>query len=580
MWLRDALARDELPDLRAAVARSALLPLPLGPRLLGLRRRALGRPHRRPAVHAAARRGPRSRPWRRSSGLSDEAFSERLEDLHPRGLCAGAGVAPDAREPWAAECCPRKRRRPTPTSPRWSAPTAPRSSSSRPAGCSASTSTWPTRGPARSRASCSPRTPTRTSTPCASSTPPAPGRRTAASSPSPSSREGTTSSPSSTCARARSSAAIEVRRRRSDLEPRLVAGRPRHRLLRLGRRHHRPLPARRRERPGAPAHRRPLRRPAARVVSGRPDPRLRLRPRRRERPADRADRAAPMGIWLMDVAGGQTRAARPAGAMDGSRARSIRSSARRRRDLYFLSDARRRERPLPDGHRQRRDLPGHPRRPPGVTGITRLSPALSVAERNGRRAVLGVQRHRYQIHALEPRAGARRARAPAPAAAASRAATCCRCATRAAQRGRRSTWSSRSLWPEARAGRDAETGEYRPRAPARLHRAGRGRRREHASARRSAATSRPSSATCSASARSASPSRAAAAATLQRVRRPGLLPQPVPAPAVGRRRPATCPTSPAFTTARNGSIEVDGQLVQAPGLRADPRRPSPRTRRL
>ena len=216
-------------------------------------------------------------------GVRCQAALRGLEGVHPRRLRAGDRGA--GRRP------PRLGQRVLPPQETEddrhlrlagrSARTARSSPSSPPAACSPSTSSSRTPAPARSGASWCRRTPTRTSIRCASSTRPAPGRRTARSSPSSSARGETTTLAIVDVQLAPHRAADRRPGGRPALEPRLVAGRPLHRRLRLGRRRHRPLPGRRGR---AGRSRRltndALRRPAARLVAGRPHPRLRLRPRR------------------------------------------------------------------------------------------------------------------------------------------------------------------------------------------------------------------------------------------------------------------------------------------------------------
>jgi len=107
------------------------------------------------------------------------------------------------------------------------------------------------------------------------------------------------------------------------------------------------------------------------------------------------------GIWQIDVAGGQIRELVP-GA--GSVARGNRFNPQvgpAGRDLYFLSD----EAGATDLYRASLDSGERfrvTRVTTGVTGITRLSPALSVAPKSGDVMVSIFTDTRYELHALTP----------------------------------------------------------------------------------------------------------------------------------------------------------------------------------
>jgi dipeptidyl aminopeptidase/acylaminoacyl peptidase len=114
-------------------------------------------------------------------------------------------------------------------------------------------------------------------------------------------------------------------------------------------------------------------------------------------------RYAPLSIWLLDVAGGTPR---PAGLTSGpGRGRALQVNpafAPSGRELYFLSDR--------DGVSDlyRMELGGElsqvTRVATGVSGITPLSPALSVASRSGRVLFSVFEDTAYAIHTLEPEA--------------------------------------------------------------------------------------------------------------------------------------------------------------------------------
>ena len=80
MWLRDAVASEQAADAEAA-RQPALLPLPLRPRVLGVRRRALGRRQgdRRSSARACAR-ATRRRRSRRCSSQDEKTFSKEWGD--------------------------------------------------------------------------------------------------------------------------------------------------------------------------------------------------------------------------------------------------------------------------------------------------------------------------------------------------------------------------------------------------------------------------------------------------------------------------------------------------------------------
>jgi Tol biopolymer transport system component len=107
--------------------------------------------------------------------------------------------------------------------------------------------------------------------------------------------------------------------------------------------------------------------------------------------------AAPIGIWQMDVASGSIRPVAPGGGEEGSRYNPQLGPGGR--DLYFLSDR--------DGVSDvyRMDMTsGQVYRvthlTTGATGITRFSPALSVSPGNGRVMYSVFYEAGFQIHAL------------------------------------------------------------------------------------------------------------------------------------------------------------------------------------
>jgi hypothetical protein len=109
----------------------------------------------------------------------------------------------------------------------------------------------------------------------------------------------------------------------------------------------------------------------------------------------------PMGIWQIDPAGGQVRELVPG---TGSVARGNRFNpqfGQGGRDLFFLSD----EAGATDLYRASLDTGERfrvTRATTGVTGITRLSPALTVAPRSGDVMVSVFTDTRYEIHAFTP----------------------------------------------------------------------------------------------------------------------------------------------------------------------------------
>ena len=256
-------------------------------------------------------------------------------------------------------------------------------------------------------------------------------------------------------------------------------------------RHHGPLSCRRRERAGAAADRRHLRRAAARVVAGRPDPGLRLRPRDGRRPdaltATTATWASGSSTWP---------AARRARSWPPWRASTaINPQFRPGRPGPLLPLRRRRgERRLPDVDRPAVSSSASPGLTTGVTGIARLSPALTVSERTGQVLFSVFNEDRYQIHALEAGAGARRAGGGGAATRRRRPGRlCCRLSGTAPQ-------SLVTEYLETHPARPAG----RPRSPSSRRTAGgsgstssdrRGRRLQQPAARPWAATSRPCSAT-------------------------------------------------------------------------------------
>ncbi|MGH9362210.1 MAG: TolB family protein, partial [Thermoanaerobaculia bacterium] len=109
-------------------------------------------------------------------------------------------------------------------------------------------------------------------------------------------------------------------------------------------------------------------------------------------------RYAPRAIWLVDAAGGTPRAVAPF-----STAQQVNPAfAPSGREIYFLSD----REGVTDLYRL--DLGGElaqvTRIATGVSGITSLSPALSVASRSGRVLFSVFEDTSYAIHALEPAA--------------------------------------------------------------------------------------------------------------------------------------------------------------------------------
>jgi hypothetical protein len=108
-----------------------------------------------------------------------------------------------------------------------------------------------------------------------------------------------------------------------------------------------------------------------------------------------------MGIWRIDVAGGRVREVVPA---EGTIERGNRFNPKfgpGGRDLYFLSDGA----GVTDLYRMAMDsgeIFRVTRLTTGVTGIARLSPALTVAERSGRVMFSIFENTDYRIHALEP----------------------------------------------------------------------------------------------------------------------------------------------------------------------------------
>jgi len=128
-------------------------------------------------------------------------------------------------------------------------------------------------------------------------------------------------------------------------------------------------------------------------------------------------RYAPLGIWLLDVESGQ---ARPAAALQEAgwgRAHEVNPAfAPSGRELFFLSD----REGVNDLYRLELDggLSQVTRVATGVSGITTLSPALSVAQQSGRLLFSVFDDTSYAIHALEPQqargepAGAGRGEAP------------------------------------------------------------------------------------------------------------------------------------------------------------------------
>ncbi len=106
---------------------------------------------------------------------------------------------------------------------------------------------------------------------------------------------------------------------------------------------------------------------------------------------------ADVGIWLMDVAGGQTR--QIVAPMAGSTQINPRFGPGGQ-DLYFLSD----RAGVSDVYRlsiASGELFRVTRAATGVAGITRLSPALTVSQRTGDVLLSVFHEDRYQIHTLE-----------------------------------------------------------------------------------------------------------------------------------------------------------------------------------
>lgn len=114
---------------------------------------------------------------------------------------------------------------------------------------------------------------------------------------------------------------------------------------------------------------------------------------------DPANRSySDVGIWLMDVASGQSR--QIVAPMSGSTQINPRFAAGGR-DLYFLSD----RAGVSDVYRLSIDsgeLFRVTRAATGVAGITRLSPALTVSPRTGEILFSVFSEDRYQIHSLPP----------------------------------------------------------------------------------------------------------------------------------------------------------------------------------
>ena len=150
MWLRDAVRRDDLPDDQAARPRPALLPVPLRPGAVGVRRRTLGRPR-------GGRRLPRRAALRLGPGASAASSASTATRCRKDWIAAIARDVPAAA--WRGGTHPdsvgqhvvgaSERSGDYNVSPVRSAPTAATSRSSRAATCSASTCSWPTRRRAR-----------------------------------------------------------------------------------------------------------------------------------------------------------------------------------------------------------------------------------------------------------------------------------------------------------------------------------------------------------------------------------------------------------------------------------------------
>lgn len=130
-----------------------------------------------------------------------------------------------------------------------------------------------------------------------------------------------------------------------------------------------------------------------------------------------------VGIWLMDASGGQLR--QVATNLEGDHYNP--RFGPEGRDLFFLSD----RDGVSDLYRvaldgsdgsDRGQLFRVTRITTGVTGITRLSPALTVAERSGRVMFSVFQDSDYQIHSLEPAQTRGEPVADLPATAVNRAA--------------------------------------------------------------------------------------------------------------------------------------------------------------
>ncbi len=163
-----------------------------------------------------------------------------------------------------------------------------------------------------------------------------------------------------------------------------------------------------------------------------------------------------MGIWTIDVASGETRELVPGG--DATRSHYNPQFGPGGRDLYFLSD----QDGVSDLYRMAvdsRQLFRVTRITTGVTGIARFSPALSVSEGSGRVMFSVFQATDYQIHSLEAAQAQGEAFTPDPVGAL-RAATLPPVRERA--RSLVAEYLQRPIRDEA-AREELETEEYRPR---------------------------------------------------------------------------------------------------------------------
>ena len=150
MWMRDAARREKLPTDRAA-QRPALLPVPLRPGAVGVRRRPLGRRGggATRSASAVAAAGPAERSWSGDRAGRQGAL-EAVAPGHPRRLRAGLTRPRSEPDRLRRARSSRRRTRASSTSRPRSAPTAAGWCSSPRRTCSRSTCTWPTPRPARS----------------------------------------------------------------------------------------------------------------------------------------------------------------------------------------------------------------------------------------------------------------------------------------------------------------------------------------------------------------------------------------------------------------------------------------------